>query len=460
MNEDPRRAIPRTDVALAAPELTEATKRLGRTTVRAAVTAAQERARRGEIHPGEVIEAAAATLPVRTSSLTPVLNATGVVIHTNIGRAPLSPSAVAAVVDAAGYVDVEMDLATGGRSRRGAGALAALREAVPDAGDALVVNNGAAALVLATTALASGKEVIVSRGEMIEIGDGFRLPDLISSTGARLREVGTTNRTHPRDYLEAIGPDTGCILKAHPSNFRVDGFTTSVGYEDLRGAMRPDGSPVPLVADIGSGLLAPDPLLPDEPDASTALRQGASIVTASGDKLLGGPQAGILLGDADVVTALRRHPLARALRVDKLTIAALEATVRAPATPVATALHASADELRPRAEQLAAALGREVVGVDGRVGGGGAPGVPLLGWAVEVPADVVERLRTPPADVPVVLARVDEGRGLIDLRCVPADRDGDVATAVRTALGDADAPHPAQEDSGGIRGAELPGRPS
>ena len=436
MSEDPRRAIPRTDVALTAPALVAAAERLGRTPVRAAVTAAQGRARRGEIRPDEVIDAAVATLPTRASSLTPVLNATGVVVHTNIGRAPLSPSAIDAVVDAAGYVDVEMDLATGARSRRGASALAALSETVPDAGGALVVNNGAAALVLATTALAAGLEVIVSRGEMIEIGDGFRLPDLIASTGARLREVGTTNRTHPRDYFDAVGPETGCILKAHPSNFRVDGFTTAVGYEELSGVVRPDGTPVPVIADIGSGLLTPDPLLPDEPDASTALRQGATIVTASGDKLLGGPQAGIVLGDADIVERLRRHPLARAVRVDKLTIAALEATVRGPSTPVSTALHASADDLRPRVDRLAVALGREVVAVDGRVGGGGAPGFPLPGWAVEIPVAAVERLRTPPGGVPAVLARIDDGRGLIDLRCIPADRDGDVEAAVRVALGE------------------------
>ncbi|WP_338749010.1 L-seryl-tRNA(Sec) selenium transferase [Janibacter alittae] len=433
---DPRRAIPRTDALLAEPPFVAAAATLGRATVRTAVNRAQDRARRGEIPPGDVAATALAGLPKRASSLTAVLNATGVVIHTNIGRAPLSPSAVEAVVDAAGHVDVEMDLTSGARGRRGAGALAALREAVPDAGDALVVNNGAAALVLATTALAAGAEVIVSRGEMIEIGDGFRLPDLITSTGARLREVGTTNRTHVRDYLEAISPDTGCILKAHPSNFRVDGFTTAVGYEELRGAVRPDGSPVPLVADIGSGLLAPDPLLPDEPDASTALRHGATIVTASGDKLLGGPQAGLALGAAEIVETLRRHPLARALRIDKLTIAALEATLRGPTPPATRALHASAVELRPRTQALAAALGRGVVAVEGRVGGGGAPGVPLPGWAVEVPVEVVERLRTPPAGTPAVLARVDDGRGLIDLRCIPADRDADVGAAVRAALGD------------------------
>ena len=440
MSEDPRRAIPRTDRLLADPAFVAAADRLGAAVVRSAVVAAQQRARDGAIAPDEVAEVALAGLPARASSLTPVLNATGVVVHTNIGRAPLSPSAIEAVVDAAGYVDVEMDLTTGARSRRGAGALTALLEAVPDAGGALAVNNGAAALVLATTALAAGREIVVSRGEMIEIGDGFRLPDLISSTGARLREVGTTNRTHLRDYLDAIGPETGCILKAHPSNFRVDGFVASVGLADLRAARRPDGSAVPVVADIGSGLLGPDPLLPDEPDATTWLREGATIVTASGDKLLGGPQAGLVLGDADVVEQLRRHPLARALRVDKLTLAALEATVRGPVPPVTTSLHATAAELHPRVGALAAALGREVVAVDGRVGGGGAPGVPLPGWAVEIPVATVERLRQPPADVPVVLARVEDGRGLVDLRCVPADRDGDVEAALRAALGASTSP--------------------
>ena len=436
MSEDPRRAIPRTDVALASPPLVAAAERLGHRVVRTAVVDAQEQARRGEIPPGQVIDAAVAALPSRPSSLTPVLNATGVVVHTNVGRAPLSPSAIEAVCDAAGYVDVEMDLITGARSRRGAGALAALLEAVPDAGGALAVNNGAAALVLATTALAAGREIVVSRGEMIEIGDGFRLPDLIASTGARLREVGTTNRTHLRDYLDAIGPETGCILKAHPSNFRVDGFVASVGLGDLRDVRRPDGSHVPLVADIGSGLLTPDPVLPDEPDAMTWLRAGATVVTASGDKLLGGPQAGLVLGDTEVVERLRRHPLARALRVDKLTLAALEATLRGPAAPVTAALHLTADELRPRVSALAASVGREVVAVEGRVGGGGAPGVPLPGWAVEIPVEAVERLRRPLGDDPVVLARVDDGHGLVDLRCIPAEEDGAVESALRAALRD------------------------
>ena len=436
---DPRRAIPRTDVLLAEPRLAAASRHLGPGAVRAAITTAQDRARRGEIRASDVADAAVSALPERAWSLTPVLNATGVVVHTNIGRAPLSPAAVSAVVEAAGYVDVEMDLLSGGRSRRGAGVLAALREAVPSAGDALVVNNGAAALVLATTALAAGREVLVSRGEMVEIGDGFRLPDLIASTGARLREVGTTNRTHLADYLDAVGPDTGCILKVHPSNFRVQGFVASVGLGELRDVHRPDGSAVPVVADIGSGLLTHDPTLPEEPDAATALRDGATLVTASGDKLLGGPQAGLVLGAAEVVERLRRHPLARALRVDKLTIAALEATLRGPVPPVTTSLHLTADQVRPRTDRLAEALGREVVAGVGRVGGGGGPGVPLPGWAVEVPVVAVERLRRPHGPQPVVLARVEDGRGLVDLRCIPVDRDADVERAVRAALDALDA---------------------
>ena len=209
--DDPRRRVPRTDVALADPVLVAAAQRLGPALVKTAVLAAQARARAGEIPPEQVVPAAAAALPARATTLRPVLNATGVVLHTNLGRAPLSAAAVAALEVAAGTVDVEYDVADGSRARRGRGTLAALREAVPDAEDVLVVNNGAAALVLATTALAAGREVVVSRGEMVEIGDGFRLPDLIASTGARLREVGTTNRTHLRDYADAVGPDTGCV---------------------------------------------------------------------------------------------------------------------------------------------------------------------------------------------------------------------------------------------------------
>ena len=411
---------------LADPRLQAAADRLGRDTVKRAVLDAQARARAGELAPDEVADAAAAALPTLLSSTRPVLNATGVVLHTNLGRAPLPPAAVEAVSAAAGYTDVEFDLDTGRRARRGRGALEALAAAVPAAEAVLAVNNGAAALVLATTALAAGRDVVISRGEMVEIGDGFRLPELIASTGARLREVGTTNRTAAGDYAAALGPETGCILKVHPSNFRVEGFTSTVEVTELARLG------VPVVVDIGSGLLSPDPLLPEEPDADTALRQGADLVTASGDKLLGGPQAGLVLGREAVVERLRRHPLARALRVDKLTLAALEATLRGPLPPTWAALRADPELLRSRAAGLAEALGRagltvEVVPSAGAVGGGGAPGLPLPGWAVALPEDFAVPLR---AGSPAVVGRVERGRCLLDLRCVPVTEDAALRAAV------------------------------
>ncbi|WP_199796546.1 L-seryl-tRNA(Sec) selenium transferase, partial [Pseudonocardia dioxanivorans] len=334
MSADHRRLVPRTDAVLAEPRVAAAVARLGRDLVKRSVTAAQQRARLGEIAPDAVADAALATLPPSATSLRRVLNATGVLLHTNMGRAPLSAAAVDALAVAAGTCDVELDLASGGRGRRGAATVDALLAAVPGAGAAHLVNNGAAALALVATGLAAGREIVVARGELVEIGDGFRIPDLLVSTGARLREVGTTNRVHPRDYAEAIGPDTGLVLKVHPSNFTITGFTASVGVAELARIAGAHG--VPVVADIGSGLLVPHPLLPDEPDAATTLAQGAHLVTASGDKLLGGPQAGLLLGGpgpgAELVAALRRHPLARALRVDKLTLAAVEATLTGPPT--------------------------------------------------------------------------------------------------------------------------------
>ncbi|ORA37266.1 L-seryl-tRNA(Sec) selenium transferase [Mycobacterium aquaticum] len=427
---DPRRRIPRTDQLLALPQVQEARNRLGDSAVRALVLKTQERARQGALPVDEVAAAVVAGLAARAPvSLRPVLNATGVVVHTNLGRAPLSKAAADALVSASGYVDVELDLATGTRSKRGVAAREALLAACPAAGDALVVNNGAAALVLATTTLAAGREVVVSRGELIEIGAGFRLPDLIASTGARLREVGTTNRTHLRDYTDALGPDTGCVLKVHPSNFRVTGFTSGVSLAELRDVLR--DKEVPLVADLGSGLLAPDPLLPDEPDAATALSQGADVITGSGDKLLGGPQAGVVLGRAEVVARMARHPLARAVRADKLTLAALEATLCGGPAPVTQALHADADALRARAERIADAVGASVVPHDGRVGGGGAPGVPLPGWAVRLPEAAAARLR---AGDPAILARVHDGACLVDLRCVPEADDERVLAAVKAAL--------------------------
>jgi L-seryl-tRNA(Ser) seleniumtransferase len=269
----------------------------------------------------------------------------------------------------------------------------------------------------------------------VEIGAGFRLPDLIASTGARLREVGTTNRTNLADYADAVGPDTGCLLKVHPSNFRVSGFTAAVPVAEL-GALAGERG-VPLVVDVGSGLLRHDPALPQEPDLAAALADGADVVIASGDKLLGGPQAGLLLGRAEVIQRLARHPLARAVRADKLTLAALEATLTGGPAPVARSLHADPRRLRERAEWLAGRLAQDradsatVVAHDGRVGGGGAPGVPLPGWAVRLPEAAAPLLRT---GDPAVLPRVHDGACLVDLRCVPEEQDETLAAAVRSAL--------------------------
>ncbi|MBM2620908.1 L-seryl-tRNA(Sec) selenium transferase [Actinoplanes sp. LDG1-06] len=415
---DSRRHVPRTDVILADPRLAAATRSEGRAAVKAAVVATLQRVREGELKPDEVVTTALAALP---GGLRPVLNATGVVLHTNLGRAALSAAAREAIVAAAGHTDVELDLTTGRRAKRGRTALTALHRLIPAAEDVHVVNNGAAALVLAATALAGGgREIIVSRGEMVEIGDGFRLPDLLESTGARLREVGTTNRTSVADYKRAIGPATGFILKVHPSNFVVRGFTSAASLPELA-LLGP-----PVVADIGSGLLAPDPLLPFEPDAATTLGEGASLVIASGDKLLGGPQAGLLLGSSALVNQLRRHPLARALRVDKLTLAALQATLTGPTTPTRDALHYDPVALRARTLRVQATLAArdisvEVVESDAVVGGGGAPEVTLPSWSLSLPSPYAGPLRTAPTPV---VGRVDRGRLLLDLRCVPEEADG------------------------------------
>ncbi|MBN9109207.1 MAG: L-seryl-tRNA(Sec) selenium transferase [Pseudonocardia sp.] len=437
MSADHRRLVPRTDAVLAEPRVAAAVARLGRELVKRSVVDAQARARAGEIPPADVTDAALAALPSAATSLRPVLNATGVLLHTNMGRAPLSAAAVEALAVAAGTCDVELDLATGGRGRRGAATIDALLAAVPGAAAAHLVNNGAAVLALVATGLAAGREIVVARGELVEIGDGFRIPDLLVSTGARLREVGTTNRVHPRDYAEAIGPDTAFVLKVHPSNFTISGFTKSVGVAELAEL----AGDVPVVADIGSGLLTPHPLLPDEPDAASALAEGAALVTASGDKLLGGPQAGLLLGGpgrgAELVERLRRHPLARALRVDKLTLAAAEATLTGPTTPTRAALDAVPAALRVRAARLAAAMrdaGVEAADVASvaTVGGGGAPGVTLESAAVSLPERFAVALR---AGDPAVVGRLEHGRCLLDLRALPPSADATLAAAVLAVRG-------------------------
>jgi L-seryl-tRNA(Ser) seleniumtransferase len=398
-----------------------AAQRLGRARVKDAVTAGLHLVRDGRVAPEDVADHVVATLPDEVTTVRPVINATGVVLHTNLGRAALSAAARTALDRAAGYVDVEYDVATGRRAERGRGALAALRRAVPEAGAALIVNNGAAALVLATTTFAGRREVIISRGEMVEIGDGFRLPELIRSTGARLREVGTTNRVTLDDYAAAIGPHTGCVVKVHPGNFRIEGFTGAASVRELATL------PVPLVVDVGSGLLAPHPALPGEPDLSSALRDGATLATASGDKLLGGPQAGLVVGTADAVHRMRRHPLARAVRVDKLTLAAIEATLAGPGTPTWQAIEADPGRLQTRCRSIAEAVGGQVVASAGAVGGGGAPGHELPGWAVALPAEFAPALRV---GTPAVIGRIERDRCLLDLRCVPVEQDVALRDAV------------------------------
>jgi L-seryl-tRNA(Ser) seleniumtransferase len=423
---DPRRRVPRTDAVLADPRLVAAADRLGSALVKETVVAAQGLARQGRVDPEAVADLAVASLPASATTMRPVINATGVVLHTNLGRAPLGPSVLDALAVASGYVDVEWDVVTGGRAGRGRGTLDALLARVPAAEAAYVVNNGAAALVLVAAALAGAGEVVVSRGELVEIGDGFRLPDLLAATGARLREVGTTNRTTLADYAAAVDDTTSFVLKVHPSNFVIRGFTSSVDVAALTTLG------VPVVVDIGSGLLAPHPAFPEEPDAATVLREGAAVVTCSGDKLLGGPQAGLLLGRSSVIETVRRHPLARALRVDKLTLAALEATLRGPRSVVADYLDADPRRLQERAEAVATELRASGVAADvvasvGVVGGGGAPGVELPGWAVAVAPTYAERLR---GGRPCVAARVVHDRCLLDLRCVPEDSDVAVVKAV------------------------------
>jgi L-seryl-tRNA(Ser) seleniumtransferase len=381
----------------------------------------------------DLVERAAARL---RPSLRRVVNATGVIVHTNLGRAPLSDDARAAVLrTATGYSNLELDLSEGARGSRHAHVEALLRE-LTGAEAAMAVNNCAAAVLLSAAALAGdGREIVVSRGQLIEIGGSFRIPEVVAQSGGVLREVGTTNRTRLRDFASALGDATGAILRAHPSNFRAVGFVEEVSIEALCGLG------VPVIDDVGSGVLADDaPLLAEEPAVRRSVRAGAALVCFSADKLLGGPQAGVIVGTADAVAAAKRHPLARALRIDKLSLAALEATLalyRDPERarreiPVLAMLDADPGVLHARAERLASAIGGEVVEAVAKVGGGALPLLELTGPAValhsENPDATAARLR---AGDPPVLARIQDGRVLLDPRTMADEEVEWVAAALR-----------------------------
>jgi len=382
-----------------------------------------------------------------------VINATGVVLHTNLGRAPLAGRAIDAVAAIArGYSNLEYDLGTGERGSRH-DHLRALLQELTGAEDAIVVNNNAAATVLGLAALATDKEIIVSRGELIEIGGSFRLPEILKLSRGVLVEVGTTNKTHARDYEKAIGPATGLLLKVHRSNFAIVGFTSEVAPEALVAIGR--AHRLATMIDLGSGALVDREIqrrwgLPDEPTVAETVAAGADLVTFSGDKLLGGPQAGIAVGTRAAVEAARTHPLMRALRPDKLTLAALAATLaiyreagRDPAAldliPATRMLGATAEALRARADQLAAALGAiagltiEVAACTSAVGGGAMPTAQLASWAVTLRggagagADALDRgLRRGG-----VVARIEDGRVWLDVRTIASDEVEAVVAAVR-----------------------------
>jgi L-seryl-tRNA(Ser) seleniumtransferase len=396
---------------------------------RTVIARAREQLRAGTA-PGDLAaELRAELAEARAAKLRRVINATGVIVHTNLGRAPLAAAALEHVGEVAGgYSNLEFDLESGVRGSR-QDHVAPLLHRLTGAQAALVVNNNAAAVLLALAALAEDREVLVSRGELIEIGDGFRIPDVLSRSGARLREVGTTNRTRADDYAAAVGPDTALILRVHQSNFRVVGFTEQPRLEEL--AALAQAHALPLVDDLGSGALGE---IGDEPTARSSLAAGADLVCFSGDKLLGGPQAGVVAGRADLVSKLRAHPLQRALRADKLTLAALEGTLRLAlddpnAIPVLRMLREAPDQVKARAERLADKVRGEVEETVARAGGGALPLAELPSFACAVEEELAAPLRR---GQPPVVGIVRDGRLLLDCRTL-TDAEADEAAAAITA---------------------------
>ena len=457
---DTRRALPSVGTIVDRPAVRALAERLPRALVLEAVRALVAAARAGASLPGSDdawVHAVEAHVAARTQpSLRAAINATGVVLHTNLGRAPLAPAALEAVAEVARAAStLEYDVATGARGSRHVHCAALLAE-LTGAEDALVVNNCAAALVLALQTFAAGRETIVSRGELVEIGGSFRVPDIMTTSGTTLVEVGTTNRTHADDYRRALSPRTGAIVKVHRSNFALEGFVAEAGVRELAPIAAEAG--VPLLHDFGSGLLMD--LTPwgltGELTARDAVGEGATLVMMSGDKLLGGPQAGIIVGRREAVARLRQHPLARALRVDKLTLAALEATLalyREPerarrGIPALAMLTATAEAIRARAEAVVAIVRAHVEGPvdagaatdfrvetsEATVGGGAFPTARIPSWAITLGGDanaIEARLRI--GAVPVI-ARIEAGRVRLDLRSVDAADDAALASLLRAAL--------------------------
>jgi L-seryl-tRNA(Ser) seleniumtransferase len=426
------RDLPSVDALLADERIAELSERHGRSVALAATREALARAReeiQAGFDPGDLVERVLAEgESVVRPRLRRVLNATGVIVHTNLGRAPLAAAALERVGEVGGaYSNLEYSLTEGARGSRQLHLARALRE-LTGGEAAVVVNNNAGAVLLALAAVADGREVIVSRGELVEIGDGFRIPDVLARSGARLVEVGTTNRTRLGDYEAAVTDDTAAILRVHQSNFRIVGFAERVPVRELaRLAAR---RRLVLVDDLGSGALDP---VGDEPTARGSIEAGADLVTFSGDKLLGGPQAGIVVGRGDLVERLRRHPLQRALRIDKLSLAALEGTLAAyrsdrAAIPVVRMLEEPMEAVRARADRLASLTGGDVEPTAARVGGGALPLAELPSFACALPEELEASLRT---GDPAVVGIVRDGRLLLDCRTLTDAEVDEAAAAVR-----------------------------
>lgn len=447
---DSRRAIPSVGSLLESAGVMKLLESHSRSIVTNAIRAAVEEARQSDVvvrHNDWIVRITDQVARLEQRSLRRVINATGVILHTNLGRSPLAPAAIDAISEIAeGYTNLEYDLKAGERGSRYIHCVNLLRE-LTGAEDAIVVNNCAAAMVLSLSALARGREVIVSRGELIEIGGSFRVPDIMARSGAELMEVGTTNRTHLDDYVRAIGPRTGAIAKVHRSNFALAGFVSDVGVRMLAPIAAEHG--IPIVHDLGSGLMIDLSAygLAGEPTARAAMEAGATVVLMSGDKLLGGPQAGIALGSREAIARMRKDPFARVMRVDKLTIAALAATlelyrdpdVAVREIPALAMIATTADTIRRRCESVAALLvtrgiNATVERTEATVGAGAFPtaGLPSFGVAVGGDATSIER-KLRGGNTPVI-GRISDDVFLMDLRTVDENLDESLVEAIGAAL--------------------------